>query len=315
MEPKFTSCPDLLATPYTPLQYLINELIPRATLVLMHGDPRTKKSYTALELAICCAAGLPAFGFERFKTEPSRVLYLSQEDPEHVVRERIRSILRDKAIDPPSNLFLGIHKNINLDHEVKKRYLYDQVKAEGYALVFIDPIRRFTANADKGPSEVTPVTTYLRRFSVELNTSVSILHHNTKPMFNGFSRKDSYNASGGDWFASCECPISFHSNGDNWTHVIPQDYKLSSNPDPFDVRVIKDENGQLHFKGRDVGEDDRIELLLEFLTKNPDSSENLISQSCKIRRADVPTFLLKCEAKGIVSQKEGKRNSRLWRIV
>ena len=313
---KFTSCPELIAAPYTPLRYLINELIPRSTLVLMHGDPRTRKSYTALELAICCASGLPAFGFERFKSEHSRVLYLSQEDPEHIVRERIRGIINDKEIDPPPNLFLGIHRNINLDQDAPKRYLYDQVKSEGYDLIFIDPIRRFTANADKGPSEVTPVTTYLRRFSVELNASIGILHHNTKPILtHGASRKDSYNASGGDWFASCECPISFHSNGDSWTHVIPQDYKLSSNPDPFDVQVTKDpETGRVYLRGRDVGEDDRIELLTAFLAKNPNSSENLIAQGCKLRRSSVHDFLLQCEAKGITAQQLGAKGSHLWSL-
>lgn len=317
MQSKFIACPTLLSTPYTPLKYVIDQLIPRSTMVLMHGDPRTRKSYTALELAICAAAGLPAFGFDRFRSEPSRVLYLSQEDPEHIVRERIRAILDDKEIDPPPNLFLGIHMNINLDQELPKKYLYDQTKAEGYDLVFIDPIRRFTANADKGPSEVTPVTTYLRRFSVELGAAVGILHHNTKPVFaGGFTRKDSYNASGGDWFASCECPISFHSNGDSWTHVIPQDYKLSSSPDPFDVQVYEDlDTGKVHIRARDTGEDDRLDRLLVFLANNPDSSENAIATACKIKRSAIPYMLRLAQDQGSVVQTEGPRNSRLWSLA
>lgn len=310
------SCPDLLAKPYTPLKYIIEQLIPAATMLLLHGDPRTKKSYTALELAIAAAAGKPAFGFSRFRCKPHRVLYLSQEDPEHVVRERIRGILEDKQLDPPPNLFMGIHLGISFDCAKGRQYLYDQTKAEKYDLTFIDPIRRFTAHADKGPSEVTPVTTFFRTMCVELGNTVGILHHNTKPMlFTNGTRKASYDASGGDWFASCECPIAFRSNGDKWTHVIPSDYKLDESPEPFEVSVYKDSAGRPHIQGRESVEDHRLDKIIDFLKASPKSSENTIASNCQIKRADVPLLCYEGEGKGLLTCELGKQNSHLWSVA
>jgi hypothetical protein len=315
--PKSTPCPEFLSTSPQPLKYLINQLIPAATLVLLHGDPRTKKSYTALELAIACATGLAAFGLSRFLAPKRiRVLYLSQEDPAHVVRERIRAILADKCLDPPENLSVGIHQGINLDSDISRNYLRSIVKGECYQLLFVDPIRRFTSNADKGPSEVTPITTFLRKLCVELDVTTGIIHHNTKPpAINGSGRKDSYNASGGDWFASCECPISFQSNGDSWTHVIPQNYKLSASPDPFDVQVTEDEEtGRIHLEARESRNVEREDRIIVFLASTPDQSENSIAAACKMKRSALRPILASCEAKGSLIQHLGPRNSHLWSL-
>lgn len=42
-----------------------------------------------------------------------------------------------------------------------------------------------------------------------------------------------HRASGGDWFAGCECPIHIERLNERESLVFPQDYKFSADPAPF----------------------------------------------------------------------------------
>ena len=60
------------------------------------------------------------------------------------------------------------------------------------------------------------------------------MHHDVKPPANGQDlRRRSQRASGGDWFAACECPIHVEKVTETESLVFPQDYKFSADPAPF----------------------------------------------------------------------------------
>jgi hypothetical protein len=46
-------------------------------------------------------------------------------------------------------------------------------------------------------------------------------------------RRRGQRASGGDWFAGCECPVHVERIGDRESLIYPQDYKFSADPAPF----------------------------------------------------------------------------------
>src|SRR5262249_2570258 len=127
-----------------PIQYLIEELLPSGVIALMHGDPRTRKSWAALDMAIALATGTPAFSLDRFRVlKPVTVLYSSQEDGRRDVRIRAKALLRGRGIDKfPDTLAFSVFKGINLEfHEWQERLIRD-VQHFGFRAVFFDPIRR-----------------------------------------------------------------------------------------------------------------------------------------------------------------------------
>ena len=138
--PKFLSLED------PPVQYVINELLPEGSLVLQHGEPRTKKSWAALDLAIAAATGTSAFGLDRFKAEkPVPVLYSSQEDSARVVRIRAKALLRGRGIkEYPSTLAFAVHKGIYFESVEWQNLLLNDITAHGFRLVAFDPARRFS---------------------------------------------------------------------------------------------------------------------------------------------------------------------------
>src|SRR6266850_355174 len=65
-----------------PARYLFPELLPEGVIMLVHGEPRARKSLAAFELALAGATGSAPFGLPRFEpAEAFGVLYVQEEDP------------------------------------------------------------------------------------------------------------------------------------------------------------------------------------------------------------------------------------------
>jgi hypothetical protein len=288
-----------------PIEYLIDEILPEGVINVDHGDPRTRKSWAALETTIAIATGTPAFGMERFKASKAvPVLYSSQEDAAPLVRLRTKAILRGRSITSwPETLAFSVHKGINLESPEWHEALLRDILRYGFKLVILDPIRRYAPNADKGPAEVGEITKFLRRLTVETGATIKIVHHDVKPKAdNRDDRRRSHKASGGDWFAAAECPIAFEPAGDDRTLVIPEDYKLSTDPQPFSFRLETDDPRAptwARLIGESASADDAKLLamqqkILSYLAEHPaGDSGNAIAKAIHIRKEDVYTALNK----------------------
>jgi putative DNA primase/helicase len=243
-EPYIEFAPSFLAVQEPPMQYLLPELLPEAVIALGHGEPRTRKSWGFLEIAIALATGTPAFSMDRFSVPaPACVLYSSQEDSARDVRIRAKAILRGRGINYfPETLAFSVHKGINLESNEWHEALIRDIERYRFRLIILDPIRRYAPSADKGPSEVRQITGFLRHLVVNTGATIAPVHHDVKPTAeNRDQRRRGHKASGGDWFAAAECPIAFEQAGDNRTLVIPEDYKFSIDPQPFVFRLETDD--------------------------------------------------------------------------
>jgi len=287
--------PSFLAFEDPPVEYIHPEITPRGVLKCSHGDPRTMKSLAALEEAIAAATATPAFGLERFRPARAfKVLYSSQEDAAPRVRARAKALLRGRGITNfPETLAFAVHKGIDLDIEEWRERFFKDVMRHGFDLIVLDPIRTYTAQADKGPSDVIPVAKFLRRFIVE-GVTVHLVHHDTKPSSAGpDARRRSHRASGGGWFSVSECPVAFEKIGESQSLVIPEDFKFSSDPMPFTIRYSEEDSGRII---RLIGEDSTAEearalavdqKVLAYLTANPGSSGNAITKGVHARKEGV----------------------------
>jgi hypothetical protein len=273
------------------LEYVHPGLTPCGTLKLYHGDPRTLKSLAVLEELVSAATGTPAYGLDLFKpVRPYRVHYCSQEDGSAIVRNRVKGFLRGRGIQqPPDTVSFSVFKGIDLDSPESRDKFFDEIMAAGIELLALDPIRSFTAHADKGPADVMPLAKYFRRFLIH-KVTVLLTHHDTKPPVGGpDNRRRSHRASGGAWFSVSECPVAFEKVGDGHSLVIPEDFKLSVAPAPFTIRYHEEENGQ---RIRLIGERSSAEeaealaideKVLAYLAETPGANGNAIVKALHVR--------------------------------
>jgi hypothetical protein len=286
----------------------------------MHGEPRAKKSWAALDIAIALATGTPAFSLDRFKVaQPVPVLYLSQEDSRYLVRVRAKALLRGRGINQfPDTLAFSVHQNVDLESaEWLPRLIRDTIQ-HGFKLVAFDPIRRFSANADKGPSEVAAITSYLRRLTIETGASASVVHHDVKPPANGKDeRRRSHRASGGDWFASAECPITFEAAGETGSLVYPEQYKVSQDPQPFSFRLETDDP-KAPTIAKLIGEATTAEnaqaltldqRVIRYVKENPGQPQNSVQRGVKVNAKDLADSLARQNAAGTLDMvKDGQKH-------
>jgi AAA domain len=219
-----------------PITYIIPEIVPHGVLVLVHGEPRSRKSFVALELALAAATGSAAFGLQRFEpAEPVTVLYVQEEDPRSLTRQRLRPVLAARCgASPPETFHVAVRRGVDLDDPLWVDRLITDLKGLGATLLVLDAARRLSAKTDEGPTKVRELTRVLRAIVTAAGVAIVIVHHDVKPAANGHDqRRRSQRASGGDWFAACECPIHVEKLSKLESLVFPEDFKFGADPEPF----------------------------------------------------------------------------------
>jgi AAA domain-containing protein len=220
-----------------PLNFIIPELLPVGVLMMFHGEPRARKSLAAFEVALAASTGTPAFGLPRFTpSEPVVVLYVQEEDPRHLTRPRVRALIKARCGEDgcPANLHVSVRRGVDLDNPLWVDRLITDLKELGAAVLVLDAARRLSTKTDEGPTKVRELTSVLRLIVTAADVSIVIVHHDVKPSTNGQDqRRRSQRASGGDWFAACECPVHVEKIGARESLVFPEDFKFSADPAPF----------------------------------------------------------------------------------
>jgi AAA domain-containing protein len=219
-----------------PMPWIFPELLPAGVLMLMHGEPRARKSLAALELALAAATGTTPFGLDRFApTEPMPVLYVQEEDSRSLTRPRLRAMVAARCgVTCPDTMHVAVRRGINLDDPAWGQRLAADCERLGIKLLVLDAARRLSGKTDEGPSKVRELIGVLRAIVTATGVTIVIVHHDVKPPQNGQDqRRRSQRASGGDWFAACECPVHVEKIGARESLVFPEDYKHTADPAPF----------------------------------------------------------------------------------
>src|SRR5262245_15229851 len=225
-----------LAEDDAPLEMVFPELLPVGVIMLIHGEPRARKSLAALELALAAATGTAPFGLDRFAPAGAcTVLYVQEEDPRSLTRQRLRPVVEARCGTRwPETLYVAVRRGINLDDPAWVRRLTTDLQRLDVKLVVLDAARRLSVRTDEGPAKVGELIRILRSIVTSAGVSVVIVHHDTKPPQNGQDqRRRSQRASGGDWFAAAECPVHVERLGAHESLVFPEDYKFTADPAPF----------------------------------------------------------------------------------
>ena len=309
--------PEFLNGKDDPIEYLIAPYIAAGQLHLFHGVPRAMKTLAADEIMVALGTDTQAFGILT-PARKCKVWRLAQEDPRNEEKHRIRSLLAARGItELPDTLAFSIHKGINLDSPDWQEKIIDAIKKNGFQLLIIDPIRRFSFKADKGPAEVSELTNYLRKIIVATGIAIIVIHHDVKPSASKEdNRRRGHKASGGDWFAAAECPIHFEKLSKNSALVVPEDFKFCLDPSPFSFQFSESPNGiQLIGKQEHEKEIDSLSLqnkIIEFLRNNSMQSGNKVAGGVHGKKEDVIATLEILSNRGVVDSAPGKRNANLW---
>ena len=167
------SAESLLDTDFPPVIFVVKNLL-AAGLAALVAPPKYGKSWFVLQLCLAVAAGMPFLGYE---TEPGACVYLSLEDTNRRLKERLSALLDGAA--PPAGFDFATSAH-DLDHG-----LMDEL--EGYAqthpalrLVVIDTLQK-VRQAPKGTEQAYSADYRtmipLKEFADRRGLCVLVVHH------------------------------------------------------------------------------------------------------------------------------------------
>jgi len=316
---------EFLSEEDVPATYIIEELLPDGQIMIIHGEPRARKSLVLAEIVLSAVTATPAFGLARFTPKKKvNVMYIQEEDPRGDTRRRLRRLIEDRCgSEIPDNLVVSVRRGVNLDDpEMVDRIIRD-LKAQGARLLALDAARRLSAKTDEGPAKVRELTAVLRRIVTEAGVSIALVHHDVKPTREGRDqRREGQRISGGDWFAACECPVYVEKVSGIASIIKPGDYKFTADPAPFSMTALID-NDKLVYRlaGADMSLEDAERAgargkILDFLKANPKATKKDMKTAGICKWTVLGPLLEDMEEKGqIVSEPGRAKNSKLYSVA
>ncbi|MEQ9318508.1 MAG: AAA family ATPase, partial [Polyangiaceae bacterium] len=94
---------DELSKPVPPMTFVVDQLLPSDSVVVVAGPAGAQKSWLALEACVSVGAGDSCMG--RFRSELGFALYMNFEAGRHAVRRRFHKLVAARGYWPPNILF------------------------------------------------------------------------------------------------------------------------------------------------------------------------------------------------------------------
>jgi len=299
---------------------LVEGLLPGDGVALLHGDPRSFKTFVALDMALAVASGTPALT-TLATGQPSPVLYISNEDGQQRTSERLAGLMRARSLDRlPELLKLAVHRVTSLDDTEWKDRVCAMVTRHGIRLVILDPLRSLTSAVDQGPRELQPFAEFFRRLS-QLGCVVLLVHHDTKHSATAGrdGRAHSQRVSGGGLFSKSDSPIRAERVGDEPSVLLhPNAWKFSDPPSSLRVDLTV-ANGMTRLTASPTALSSTSAALdaqiLDYLAKNPAVSGKQIKANVRGRGEGIDAALRRLETLGVLVSKKGRHNAKLWSLA
>lgn len=176
-------------------QWMIEGLWSDKSHGIIAGEPKTRKSYVAIDVGLSVATGTDCLG--HFKVvKPGPVLMIQEEISDAEMRKRLRFIAASKGVGGnihkehdkvsvhlPSSipLYLRNRKQLDLSSNDTFRMLHEQVLEKDIRLLILDPLQLMLGDIDENKaSEVRPILYNFLQLKEETGCGVMILHHYAK---------------------------------------------------------------------------------------------------------------------------------------
>lgn len=161
-------------------RWLIEGLWGAEAVGIIGGEPKSCKSFLALDLAVAVASATPCL--RRFPVpRAGRVLLFAAEDALPIVRQRLDGICVAASV-ALENIDLQVitAPTLRLDLELDRSRLDDTVRVLRPALLILDPFVRLHRIDENASAEVAPLLDFLRSLQRRYQTAIVLVHHARK---------------------------------------------------------------------------------------------------------------------------------------
>jgi hypothetical protein len=158
------------------------------------GQPKSYKSWIALDFALSVATGTPFLG--TFRTHKRNVVLVQEEDPKSILQDRIAMVAAAKGLvsseineddtvsiqyELPANLFIVSNQGFTINEDWLEQ-LEAQVIKNKVKLIILDPLMMMGGSVDefKAFEMMDQMLKPLKRLRARTGSAIVIVHHHTK---------------------------------------------------------------------------------------------------------------------------------------
>jgi hypothetical protein len=160
-----------------PIEWIVEGLIYRKSVVIMYGDGGTKKTWTAMHLASCVASGVP---WGDYQVKRCKVLFIDEENGEEEIAGRAGFCLRGALGDESSDLSYISLAAFHLDNPEDAEILTQEIIKQGAELVVFDALADLMVGDENTKQDTQPVFNALRKIAERTGAALLIIHHANK---------------------------------------------------------------------------------------------------------------------------------------
>ena len=238
---KFVQASEL---PVNPVSWLVNGYLECDTLAVMYGAPAVGKSFLALDISCCVAAGVPFHGSD---VAQGAVFYIVGEGHGGVAR-RVNAWAKHCQSDVPSGLFISETPADFFDGESAEAVAsaVENIASEtGFnpALIVIDTMARNFRGEENSATDVSYFIHNLDQLRRKWRATVLIVHHSGKDHDRGARGSTALKGA-----ADAEYEVT-RSDKDNVVRLLSKKMKDAVQPDALAFKLepvfVSDTNGEL----------------------------------------------------------------------
>jgi RecA-family ATPase len=163
--------------PQPPIDYIISDLITNSSLNIFYGEAGSKKTYTALTMAVAIANGLEWLGFT---TKKSPVLIIDEESGEKRLSRRLSEVMKGYNCKSTGQLYFISLAGFKLDKKEDVRIIEAEIVKTNSKLVIFDALADIMDGDENAKKDVQPIMNNLRKIADNTDSSIVLIHHANK---------------------------------------------------------------------------------------------------------------------------------------
>lgn len=230
-------------------RWLIESLWPDSAVGVLGGQPKSFKTFLALDLAISVASGTPCLGRYAVPARSRALVYLA-EDALLDVRSRIEGIAKSRGLGLEDlNLDIIAEPVLRLDQETDQCRLQQTIERMKPRLLVLDPLVRLHRLDENSSSEISALLGYLRGLQRSHGVSVALVHHSSK---RAHARHGQALRGTSDLHAWVDVGLYLTWQGDR-LRMTPE-LRTARAPEPVELELVSQDPSAVHLEIRGAGE-------------------------------------------------------------
>jgi len=294
-------------------RWLIEELWGASAVGIIGGNPKTCKSWLALEMAVSISTGSKCLGRYQARERGAVLLYLA-EDALPVIRARVESIAKHHGAELEAlDLYFITTASMRLDLPGDQERLRKTIQTLRPKLVVLDPLVRLHRLDENSANEVSGLLSYLRDLQREHQVALAVVHHTRKNTTVGAQAGQGLRGSG-DFHAWSDSSLYLRRVRDELSLTV--EHRSASAPKPMGLRLVTQQDGAAHLEcTAELGATETQgaslrERLLGALGDDLDVTRSALRDKLAVKNERLGNALSELEKEGLIQRtREGWRRN------